>query len=28
MSIVKFDVENEVPIRGPDGLCIPVCFIN
>jgi fatty-acyl-CoA synthase len=22
VKIVKFDIENEVPVRGPDGLCI------
>ena len=24
IKIVKFDVETEMPIRGPDGCCIPV----
>ena len=23
MKIVRFDIENEEPVRGPDGFCIP-----
>ena len=23
MKIVKFDIEKEEPVRGPDGFCIP-----
>lgn len=23
LKVVKFDVEKEIPVRGPDGFCIP-----
>ena len=27
-KLVKHDVAEEKPVRGPDGLCIEVCFVT